>query len=87
MARSPAKTCSLTTGNKSGPSWPGLLQLLIDWVFFMTPVSAAITDTSRKIERTILQALAEKGQAMVTLYEAAMQPITNPVELLFGDEA
>ncbi len=102
----------------------------------MPEVSAAITDTSRKIERTILQALAEKGQAhaatlmgasesavsrmkdgqlealskllaaiglkvvpaqykcldpikaqaMVTLYEAAMQRITNPVELLFGDE-
>lgn len=102
----------------------------------MPVVSSAVVDTSRKIERTILQALAERGQAhaaglmgvsesnvsrlkdgqlenfskllaviglkvvpaqykcldpikaqaMVTLYEAAMQRISNPVELLFGDE-
>jgi predicted XRE-type DNA-binding protein len=103
----------------------------------MAEVSAAVGDMSRKIERTILQALAEQGQAtaavlmgvsesavsrmkdgqlealskllaatglkvvpakykcmdpvkaqaMVTLYEAAMQRIPNTVELLFGDEA
>ena len=103
----------------------------------MNEVSSAVTDMSRKIERTILQALAERGQAhaaglmgvsesavsrmkdgqlellgkllaaiglkvvpaqykcldpvraqaMVTLYEAAMRRIPNPVELLFGDEA
>jgi hypothetical protein len=103
----------------------------------MTPVSAAVSDAARKIERTVLHALADKGQAhaatlmgasesavsrmkdgqieavskllaavglkvvpaqykcldpikaqaMVTLYEASMQRITNPVELLFGDEA
>lgn len=103
----------------------------------MPEVSAAVTDMSRKIERTVLQALAEHGQAraaglmgvsesavsrmkdgqlelvakllasvglkvvpakykcldpvkaqaMVTLYEAAMARITNPIELLFGDEA
>ena len=29
----------------------------------MAEVSAAVTDMSRKIERTILQALAERGQA------------------------
>ena len=28
-----------------------------------------------------------RAQAMVTLYEAAMRRIPNPVELLFGDEA
>lgn len=103
----------------------------------MSEVSPPESETSRKIERTILHALAERGQAhaaavmgvsessvsrmkdgqieapsrllaviglkvvpsqykcldpikaqaMVTLYEAAMQRITNPVELLFGDEA
>jgi Bacteriophage CII protein len=103
----------------------------------MPEVSPSASDASRKIERAILHALAEHGQAhaasvmgvsessvsrmkdgqiealskllaaiglkvvpaqykcldpikaqaMVTLYEAAMQRITNPVELLFGDEA
>lgn len=103
----------------------------------MPEVSAAVGDMSRKIERAVLHALAEHGQAhaalimgvsestvsrmkdgqlealsrllaavglkvvpahykcldpvkaqaMVTLYEAAMQRISNPVELLFGDEA
>ncbi len=103
----------------------------------MSEVSSSASDTSRKIERAILHALADHGQAhaaavmgvsessvsrmkddqiealsrllaaiglkvvpaqykcldpikaqaMVTLYEAAMRRITNPVELLFGDEA
>lgn len=103
----------------------------------MSEVSSSASDTSCKIERAILHALADHGQAhaaavmgvsessvsrmkdgqieamsrllaaiglkvvpaqykcldpikaqaMVTLYEAAMQRITNPVELLFGDEA
>ena len=106
-------------------------------VKFMAEVSAAVIDMSRKIERTILRALAEHGQAsaaglmgvsesavsrmkdghleslsrllaatglkvvpaqyrcmdpvkaqaMVTMYEAAMQRIPNTIELLFGDEA
>lgn len=102
----------------------------------MHEVSAPIAENSRKIERAVLHALAEHGQAavaqkmgtsestvsrlkdgqiqtlsnllaalglkvvpanfksmdpikaqaMVTLYSAAMERISNPAELLWGDE-